>query len=476
MNDQQQQLMQQNQRYQEQQQTPVAEDDVILASGSYDHTIKFWTPHNGKSSRTITHQNSQVNDLKITPDRKYLAAAGFQHIRLYDLVSMQNNPDINLEGFSKNAASIGFFQRESRFLYSGGEDCITRVWDLRSKNHQSQKMHLSSSAVNSVRLGTNQVELYIGQQSGHISVWDIRTNSTMTTQIDQHDRIDSNVSVQGISLSADGKLLAAVDNIGYCHIYLVRGSTTLDACNTSNFLNSSSQLSTSLSDTVETASSPSSASSPISPLSTGSTSSFQTFKRLKKWKAHMSYVLKCLFSDNNVYLVTTSADNKAKVWKVQDLLKDNNHMNSANLTTTAPSTSTATTAPTETIETTATDAPTIAARTPTNLATTPVDLTPTSTLTSTTNSHSNHTTNNNIIDSNIINISAEKEQPLTPFVELTAENQRWVWDAAFSADSQFLFTASSDNLVRLWDVKTGEVRRVYVGHQKPVTALAFSDC
>ncbi len=55
------------------------------------------------------------------------------------------------------------------------------------------------------------------------------------------------------------------------------------------------------------------------------------------------------------------------------------------------------------------------------------------------------------------------------------ENQRWVWDLAFSADSQYLFTATSDNVARLWSLPTNEVKREYVGHQKPLTCLAFKD-
>lgn len=58
---------------------------------------------------------------------------------------------------------------------------------------------------------------------------------------------------------------------------------------------------------------------------------------------------------------------------------------------------------------------------------------------------------------------------------LTHENQRWVWDAAFSADSQYVFTASSDGLARLWNVKTGVKEREYAGHQKAITALAFRE-
>jgi G protein beta subunit-like protein len=39
----------------------------------------------------------------------------------------------------------------------------------------------------------------------------------------------------------------------------------------------------------------------------------------------------------------------------------------------------------------------------------------------------------------------------------------------------FLFAASSDNMARLWNVESGEVKREYSGHQKAVVCLAFKD-
>nr|XP_009942561.1 PREDICTED: target of rapamycin complex subunit LST8 [Opisthocomus hoazin] len=51
----------------------------------------------------------------------------------------------------------------------------------------------------------------------------------------------------------------------------------------------------------------------------------------------------------------------------------------------------------------------------------------------------------------------------------------WMWDCAFSGDSQYIVTASSDNLARLWCVETGEIKREYSGHQKAVVCLAFND-
>jgi len=52
---------------------------------------------------------------------------------------------------------------------------------------------------------------------------------------------------------------------------------------------------------------------------------------------------------------------------------------------------------------------------------------------------------------------------------------RWVWDCAFSADSAYMVTASSDQTARLWDLASGEAIRQYNGHQKAVTCVALND-
>ena len=60
--------------------------------------------------------------------------------------------------------------------------------------------------------------------------------------------------------------------------------------------------------------------------------------------------------------------------------------------------------------------------------------------------------------------------------ELRCETQRgWVWDLDFTADSQYVVSASSDSVARLWSLRTGEMRREYTAHQKPLTSLAFRD-
>ena len=54
-------------------------------------------------------------------------------------------------------------------------------------------------------------------------------------------------------------------------------------------------------------------------------------------------------------------------------------------------------------------------------------------------------------------------------------HQRWVWDAAFSADSLYLVSASSDQSAKLWDLRTGDIVRNLAGHTLAVTCVALND-
>lgn len=49
---------------------------------------------------------------------------------MYDLNSNNPNPVITYDGVSKNITSVGFHE-DGRWMYTGGEDCMARIWDLR---------------------------------------------------------------------------------------------------------------------------------------------------------------------------------------------------------------------------------------------------------------------------------------------------------------------------------------------------------
>ncbi|KAI1301701.1 Target of rapamycin complex subunit lst8 [Halotydeus destructor] len=329
--------------------TETPNDQVLLATGGYDHTIRFWTAHNGHCQRVVQHPDSHVNALEFSPDRALLAAGGFQHIRMYDIPGSNNpNPIATYEGVSKNITSLGF-QVEGKWIYSGGEDCSVRIWDLRSRGQQSQRMFTTTSPVNTVYLHRNQTEIYIGTQSGAIHVWDIRKDQSEQFMLNEKKE----VSVQHLHIDTDGHQLAAIDNQGACYFMDVKGTGT------------------------------------------------ELFNKRFKLRSHSRYGLKCRYSPDSTLLVTTSADQTAKVWRTANLVP--------------------------------------------------------------------------IADGEEESGWPVSDSTLAPLIVLADPNQRWVWDVAFTNDSQYIITGSSDNLARLWDVNTGEIKREFSGHQKAIIALAFSD-
>jgi G protein beta subunit-like protein len=55
-------------------------------------------------------------------------------------------------------------------------------------------------------------------------------------------------------------------------------------------------------------------------------------------------------------------------------------------------------------------------------------------------------------------------------------HKMWVWDAAFTCDSAYIATASTDNTAKLWECSTGRIARNYMGvHSKGITSIVLND-
>jgi len=242
-------------------------DGILLATAGYDHTIKFWEPHTGVCKRTCQHQDSQVNALTFQPDRTLLAAAGYQHVRMYDVNSSDMSPIINFEGVSKNVVGVGF-QRDGRWMYTASEDGSAKIWDIKTGGLHCQRVFQVDQPMTCIVLHPNQVELFIGDQSGTIHQWDLRS--------DQHAKLipEPDADFQHIDIDADGNRMAAINTKGNCYVW-------------------------SLSD-------PDSEQAPseITPK--------------KKMEAHQHYGLKARFSPDGELLCTTSADHTARIWSTRD--------------------------------------------------------------------------------------------------------------------------------------------------------------
>ncbi|XP_071050166.1 target of rapamycin complex subunit lst8 isoform X2 [Onthophagus taurus] len=245
---------------------PLDQDQIILATAGYDYSIKLWHTHHGVCLRTLQHAESQVNTLEIAPNRNLLAAAGYQHIRMYDLQSSTANFIADYEADSRNVTSIGF-QSEGKWMYSGGEDKSVKIWDLRTSNVTCPKSFKCNAPVNCVTLHPNQGELFIGDQMGNIYRFDLRT--------DCNEQLipDGQSMILDIDITKDGTEMAVVNSKGRCFIWsLISGI--------------------------------------------GDVATHYTPKH--RFQAHKRQILTCKYSPNASILVTTSADQTAKLWNTSD--------------------------------------------------------------------------------------------------------------------------------------------------------------
>lgn len=234
---------------------------VLLASAGYDHTIRFWEALTGVCSRTIQHSDSQVNSLEITSDKRFLAAAGYLQVRLYDIRTTNPNPVTSFEGHTSNVTSIAF-QSDNKWMVSSSEDGTVKVWDVRTPSVQRNYKH--KCPVNEVVIHPNQGELISCGQDGTVRVWDLGENRCTHELVPEDD-----VPVQSVSVASDGSMLVAGNNKGNCYVWKLatqRGSP----------------------------------------------------QPLTKFLAHAKYITKVLLSSDVKHLATCSADHTARVWSVDD--------------------------------------------------------------------------------------------------------------------------------------------------------------
>jgi len=239
---------------------------VILCTAGYDHTIRFWEALSGICSRTIQHPDSQVNRLCISPDKRFLAAAGHHSVKLYDIKSTNPNPLLTFEGHTNNITGVQF-HCEGKWMVTSSEDGTVKIWETRSATIQRSYNH--GSAVNDVVIHPNQGEIISCDRGGSIRIWDLAENNCSHQLIPEEE-----VPIASVTIASDGSILCAGSNTGNVYVWQLvqnREKTTLI---------------------------------PIT-----------------HFKAHGQYITRVLLSPDVKHLATCSADHTAKIWEVKDVDK-----------------------------------------------------------------------------------------------------------------------------------------------------------
>ncbi|KAK9450267.1 WD40-repeat-containing domain protein [Limtongia smithiae] len=276
---------------------------VVLASAGYDHTIRFWEALSGICQRTIQHTDSQVNRLAITPDKRFLAAAGKSSVKLYEIRGSNPHAYMQFEGHTGNITGIGF-QNEGKWMVTSSEDGTVKVWDMRSPVVQRSYKH--KVPVNDVVIHPNQGELISCDEGGNVRIWDLSENTCAHQLIPQED-----TPVRSVSVATDGSMLVAGNNKGNCYVWKMVNSRDTTSLHPVTKFRAHTKYVTRvlLSPDVKH----------IATCSADHTAriwSTDTFALETTLAGHQRWVWDCAFSADSAYLVTACSDHYARLWEL----------------------------------------------------------------------------------------------------------------------------------------------------------------
>ena len=149
--------------------------DNMIATGSYDCTIRLWDLESLQPLKTLTGHSRVVTALQFDSG-KLISASMDGTLRIWNYRLSTPECVSVLRGHTDGVLALHL---DGKLLASGSADCTVRVWDYERKECKVFRSH--KDWVNAVRITGNGRWLFSGSDDTTIKLWDVESGDLVST-------------------------------------------------------------------------------------------------------------------------------------------------------------------------------------------------------------------------------------------------------------------------------------------------------